>query len=468
MTQVAFHFRLHQPMRLHPERDKFLWNEMDREIFTATAEKSYIPALKLFTALLSDPAAPFKIILGISGTFLEQAEMYCPEVIRLLQDLIDAAEGKRIECLDETYYHSYVGFFADPRKGEFRDQVSLHRESMKRFFGCRPVSFCHTDLIYTNEVAAVVGDMGYRAMLCEKQEDMFLQNGAPIPPDTVLKAKEGNLLIIPRNSALSSEVISGVARGALSPADYAGHIREAGDQAVVLLTYNVEHIGDTIGKDNGIFEFWEALPTALYNEAGVEVVTAVDLIRQFENADCPTVDAGETFEASLDKATWHRPAGHVVQWLAEPVSHEIFKDIERLEPDARKAGGELLRKWRYLTTSDHLSFLHEPTTRKTRGGSKETMPSVPQNPYGGSIAAPAHIITRKVDNLEVTIKRFQVLKRREKTAVLIISPETGKLPPEMGALAQYISGKSGGLGGGCLGPVQWTGGTGHRGPSGHA
>ena len=35
---------------------------------------------------------------------------------------------------------------------------------------------------------------------------------------------------------------------------------------------------------------------------------------------------------------------------------------------------------------------------------------------------------------------------KAKTAVLIISPETGRLPKNMGPLARYISGKSGGLG----------------------
>jgi len=38
------------------------------------------------------------------------------------------------------------------------------------------------------------------------------------------------------------------------------------------------------------------------------------------------------------------------------------------------------------------------------------------------------------------------LKRSERTAVLLIAPETGRLPEDMGPLARYISGKSGGLG----------------------
>ncbi len=40
----------------------------------------------------------------------------------------------------------------------------------------------------------------------------------------------------------------------------------------------------------------------------------------------------------------------------------------------------------------------------------------------------------------------RVSRKREKTAVLLITPETGRLPEKMGGLANVISGKSGGLG----------------------
>lgn len=39
-----------------------------------------------------------------------------------------------------------------------------------------------------------------------------------------------------------------------------------------------------------------------------------------------------------------------------------------------------------------------------------------------------------------------ILKKRTKTPVLLVSPETGRLPSEMGTIARFISGKSGGLG----------------------
>jgi len=41
---------------------------------------------------------------------------------------------------------------------------------------------------------------------------------------------------------------------------------------------------------------------------------------------------------------------------------------------------------------------------------------------------------------------FEILKRSPRTAVLLAAPETGRLPQDMGTLARFISGKSGGLG----------------------
>jgi alpha-amylase len=67
MPLVTFYFQLHQPFRLHPERNKFLWDENNREIFIKVSEKCYLPALRMFTELLSQHSS-FKITLSMSGT----------------------------------------------------------------------------------------------------------------------------------------------------------------------------------------------------------------------------------------------------------------------------------------------------------------------------------------------------------------------------------------------------------------
>ncbi|MDQ5988076.1 MAG: Glycogen synthase [Syntrophus sp. SKADARSKE-3] len=433
MPLVTLYFQLHQPFRLHPDRDKFLWEDMNRDVFKKVAEKCYLPATRLFTDLV-DRHQGFKVAFSMSGTFLEQAELYEPSVIRALQDLLDAGKpGDRVEYLDETAYHSLASLFADPAKKEFRDQVSLHREKMRSIFGVFPTVFRNTELMYNNSIADVVADMKYKAILCEKRDDMFINDDRPVSPNAVFRAKGSDLIVLPRNRDLSDDIAFRYPHAPISPDDYAANIAKIDGEAV-LLGFDYEHIGEHIWEDKGIFEFWYGLPEALEKHPAIVVANPTEIAERFHDADCPIIDIHE-----LSTSSWADAGRDTFGWLGNPTQYDLFHDIENLESEARRVGGELLKKWRYLTTSDHVYFLHENV------GEDHAVHSY-FNPYGGSIAQPAYILTRKIDYLQMSIQRFEVLKRPERTAVLIITPETGKLPLEMGALARYISGKSGGLG----------------------
>ncbi|NLF82390.1 MAG: alpha-amylase, partial [Candidatus Gastranaerophilales bacterium] len=189
MPIVTFYFQLHQPFRLHPDTDYFFWEEKNQEVFKKVSEKNYVPATQMFTRVVKD-CPSFKLCLSFSGTFLEQAEKYDRRVIEALQELYSAGlEHNQVEFLEETYYHSLSGLFADVKKREFIDQVALHRQKMKALFGVRPTSFRNTELMYNNDVANVVADMGYRAILCEQRDDMYMpKDGGLISPNAVFKA----------------------------------------------------------------------------------------------------------------------------------------------------------------------------------------------------------------------------------------------------------------------------------------
>lgn len=433
MPLLTLYFQLHQPFRLHPDREKFLWDENNKETFLKVAEKCYLPAIDMFSGLIKENPG-FKITLSMSGTFLEQAELYKPEVIKALQKLLHAGKKKnQVEFLDETYYHSLASLLADPGKQEFRDQVSLHRDKLRTLFGIMPTSFRNTELMYDNNIADVVADMGYLSILCEKRVDMFIQGDSPISPNTILRAKGNNLIVIPRNKELSDDIAFRFSHESVSPEQYATYIAGIDGEAV-LLGYNFEHIGEHIQEDRGIFEFWRGLPDALAGHSNITLTNPTEIAEQFKSTDCPTVDIHGLATSSRADAS-----RDTFGWLGTMTQHELFKDIERLETNARKVGGALLTKWRHLTTSDHVCSLHERIEEDHAVHSCF-------NDYGGSVAQVTLILARKIDNLESALKRFKTLKKKEKTAVLIISPETGRLPEDMGTLARYISGKSGGQG----------------------
>ncbi|MDA8126410.1 MAG: glycogen/starch synthase [Deltaproteobacteria bacterium] len=433
MPLVTLYFQLHQPFRLHPDRDKFLWEENNRAIFNKVTEKCYLPAARMFAELIAAHPS-FKITLGMSGTFLEQAELYQPELIEALQELYAAGETNgQVEYLDETYYHSLTSLFEDSQKTEFRAQVTLHREMMNRLFGIFPTSFRNTELMYNNEIAAAVADMGYLSILCEKRDDMYTQEEVAISPNAVFRARGSNLIVIPRNRELSDDIAFRYPHNPLTPEQYAGYLGKIDGEAV-LLGYDFEHIGEHIWADKGIFQFWRGLPEALDRHQNLVLATASDVAIKFGPAECPHLDIH-----GLATSSWADAGRNTFGWLGNPTQYELFQDIERMEAAAKLAGGELLTRWRHLTTSDHVYFLHE------RIGEDHAVHSY-FNPYEGSIARPTHILTRKIDDLESTVTHFVVLKKQEKTAVMLISPETGRLPEDMGALARFISGKSGGQG----------------------
>ncbi|MCX5838820.1 MAG: glycogen/starch synthase [Deltaproteobacteria bacterium] len=435
MPLATFYFQLHQPFRLHPDRGQFLWEEQNRAIFLKVAEKCYLPATRMFTELIASHPS-FKITLGMSGTFLEQAELYKPEVIQSLQALLDAGEkNDQVEYLDETYYHSLSSLFEDPLRLEFREQASLHQDMMKRIFGIVPTSFRNTELMYNNPIAEAVADMGYHSILCEKRDDMFIGEGEgeAVSPNAVFRAKDTNLIVIPRNRELSDDIAFRFPHAPITPETYAQYIARIDGEAV-MLGYDFEHIGEHIWSNLGIFEFWRGLPAALQKHESIVAATPTEIAQRFKDAPCPTLSIH-----GLATSSWADTGKNTFGWLGNPTQYELFRDIERMETAAKRAGGTYLTQWRHLTTSDHVYFLHE------RIGEDHAVHAY-FNPYDNSIARPTHVLTRKIDDLEVVIRRFEVLKKKETTAILIISPETGRLPEDMGALARFISGKSGGQG----------------------
>ena len=439
MPLATFYFQLHQPFRLHPNTEMFLWEEKNREVFRKVSEKNYLPATKMFTEIIKENPQ-FRITFSMSGTFLEQAQRYQPEVIESLQQLLDAGrENTQVEYLEETYYHSLASLFNDPAKKEFKDQVSLHRQKLKEVFGLKPTSFRNTEMMFNNEIANVVADMGFKAILCEQRNDMFTpRDGKPISPNAVFRAQgrrtqPRDLIVIPRNRHLSDDIAFRFKEQRLTPQQYAEHIAKIDGEAV-MLGYDYEHIGEHLWGDTGIFEFWKGLARALANHPGVVMANPTEIAERFKNAPCPVVDIHP-----LATSSWADVERNTFGWLGTPTQYNLFRDIEAMESEARKAGETLLNKWRYLTTSDHLYYLHEG--KGPDGAVHEYF-----SPYG-SLAAATYILTRNVDNLRVAVKTFNIRKQTDVTPVIIITPETARLPSEgMGKFAQFVSGKSGGLG----------------------
>ncbi|MCX5646657.1 MAG: glycogen/starch synthase [Phycisphaerae bacterium] len=454
MPLLTLYFQLHQPFRLHPEGATLLWEEKNREIFTQRAEKCYIPTIRMFSDLVH-AHYDFKISLGMSGTFLEQAQSYKPEVIDILKGLLNVGQNTRqVEFLEQPYYYSAASFFADPRKTEFKVQVSLHRQRMNDVFGVKPCAFLNTALSYSNDVANIVADMGFKAILCEPDEKtVSVRDHQPIDANRVYRAIGRNgrprkLAVLPRHKVLSRRIASicGV-HGSLSEVADSTHeanppsagaaarqctdlIQKAGGEVVVLIC-DFPLVASDSPAYGRMVEYWSSLVEEITRCDDIVPTNPTEVAEWFQVTECPMVDCPYPTNSFLSKVASDTPTTRAQRVL--------LRNIEGLEVEAKQAGGDLVRNFRYLTAADHLRYLQESDTGEDLVGD-------PTNPYD-SVATAAYALTHATNELFHAVKSFNILKQTATTPVVVVTPETGRLPSEgMGQFAKYVSGKSGGLG----------------------
>jgi len=138
------------------------WDDnKNRSIIRKVADKCYTPMNNTVLDLIKKTGGRFKASYSISGLALQQFEEYTPEVLKSFQELVDTGA---VEMLDETYHHTMAFLYS---RKEFRRQVQMHRKQIKELFGCKPKIFRNTELIYNNQLAHTIEDMGYKGILAE-------------------------------------------------------------------------------------------------------------------------------------------------------------------------------------------------------------------------------------------------------------------------------------------------------------
>ena len=114
MRAICLYLHMHQPYRYERysifdvAHDHNYWDEIDyydkqnnQRIFEKVADKSYRPMLDALEKNLQKFPG-FKVSLSITGTWLEQAEEWAPELIEQIRRMVKTG---RVEIVSETYYH---------------------------------------------------------------------------------------------------------------------------------------------------------------------------------------------------------------------------------------------------------------------------------------------------------------------------------------------------------------------------
>lgn len=345
----CLYFQVHQPFRL-VEYDFFSIGEsahyendpLNEAVFRKVAEKCYRPATALFQKLVAESEGRFRLTLSFSGVVLDQMERFGPDVLELFQDLV--ATGA-VEILGETYFHSLASLFSEE---EFRRQVSLHGDVIERHFGCRPRVFRNTELIYSDRIASLVREMGFRGVLAEGVPWINPQ----VTGNHLVAAPGCGLPLLLRNATLSDDLAFRFSDRTwseypLTPEKLIGWIdRFPGDLINLFMDY--ETIGEHQWEDTGIFEFWtEFVPLVL--KQGGQFVTPSEAVAQFSiqgDYECESPTSWADHERDL--SAW---LGNVMQQEAALKIHALEQGVKR----CRERG--LLEAWSRLQTSDHFHYM---------------------------------------------------------------------------------------------------------------
>lgn len=351
MASVCFYFQVHQPFRLRrfsifDRGADYFDNPANLEILRKVATRCYLPANAVLRETLERHEGRFRVAFSVSGVAIEQFQRHVPEVIDSFRRL---AETGCVEFLAETYYHSLSFLYS---RAEFEEQVTQHRQLMRRLFGYEPRVFRNTELIYNNEVARVAAELGFGAVLCEGADHLL---GYRTPTFLYHPPQRPDVRLLLKNYRLSDDIAFRFSERAwpewpLTPAKFAHWIDQVnGAGSVVNLFLDYETFGEHQSAETGIFDFLRELPSAVLARPDNDFRTPGECAAAFESAgeyDVPHMISWADTERDLSA------------WLGNAMQSNALHELYRLEPLVKQRGDEaLLHDWRRLQTSDHFYYM---------------------------------------------------------------------------------------------------------------
>jgi alpha-amylase len=355
---IVLYLHVHQPLRIrqysvfdtansHDYYNEHTYdNDRNNErVMRKVADKSYRPMIALLEKML-DQHPDFHLSLSITGTFIEQAQMWVPDVIDGFKRLVDTG---KVEIVAETYYHSLAFFYS---RKEFENQVAAHQAKIQEVFGVQTQVFRNTELAYNDELAVWADQQGFKGILAEGW-DPILQWRSPNHVYRPTGTK--NIALLLKNYHLSDDLAfrfsdKDWAQWPLNADTYTDWANASiADQPLVNLFMDFETFGEHQWADTGIFDFFESFVGKWLSNPNNTFYTVSGAIDAFE-------PAGEI--SMPHTVTWADTERDLTAWLGNTMQQEALRHIYSLEEDVLRTGDlQLISDWRKLQTSDHVYYM---------------------------------------------------------------------------------------------------------------
>ncbi|MEM3703597.1 MAG: DUF5752 family protein [Candidatus Bathyarchaeia archaeon] len=367
LTDIVFVFEAHQPYRL---RKDYFWenklfkrlkkgglfnhyfnHELDRQVFERACKKCYFPSNQILLNLIDKhkrEKRQVKVSFSISGTFLEQCDMFNKDLLESFKQL---AETGCVEFLNQTYYHSLASLY--PEKAEFIEQVKMHKQAVRDLLGYTPRVFENTELIYNNAIARIAEELGFIGIFTEGTEKILREKS----PNYLYKPKGcKKIKVLLRNYRLTDDIgfrfsARWWSEWPLTAEKYASWLAATPGQCINIFP-DYETFGEHHWPETGIHDFLKHLPKEILKWQHLNMATPSEVIEKYKHTgeiDIPEIGGTISWaDLERDASCW---LGNTMQWA-------YYTSVRRLEPLVKEVDDkDFLRIWRYFQISDHLYYM---------------------------------------------------------------------------------------------------------------
>ena len=353
MRAICLYLHMHQPIRYREYsifdvsntsnyfHDRYNGRQSNKRIFKKVTDKSYRPMLDLLERnMLQYPN--FKISLSITGTWLEQAAKWAPELIAQIRRMVQRGQ---VEIVGETYYHS-LAFFHD--QDEFASQVAKHAYIIEKIFGVTPQVFRNTELAYNDSLAHWAEQQGYKAILAEGWDKIL---GWRSPNYIYRPAGCDNIKLLLKNYRLSDDIAFRFSNRNWSewPLTVPKYQQWLNDDCLrgnlINLFMDFETFGEHQWADTGIFDFVDRFISSWLSEYDNKFLTISEACDAFEVAG----------EISMpETVTWADTERDLSAWASNSMQTSAMKDLYSIRQNILATKDRnLIHDWQLMTTSDH-------------------------------------------------------------------------------------------------------------------
>lgn len=373
MKAICFNFEIHQPLRLKKYtffdigNDHYYFDDfLNSDIIERIARQSYIPAAETLLRMIEASKGKFRCSISITGPALEQIEQFVPELEELLKKLADTG---KCEFVAMPYANSLASL---TDLDEFIKQVEVHAQRIEAIFGVKPKVLRNTELIYSDELAPTILELGYKGVMTEGAKHIL---GWKSPNYVYSAASAPKLKILLRNSKLSEDIAvrfsdTNWASFPLTADKYIDWIAQTpADEQIINLWMNMETFGGMQPASTGILQFLEALPR-FAAEKGIDFWTPSEAISKLKPVDSLVV---------MHPISGIDEARDTSAWLGNKLQNEAFNKLYSVAQRVRLCEDRRIKQdfW-YLQGADNLYYM---STKHFADGAAHSMFSPYETPF---------------------------------------------------------------------------------------